>query len=158
MEDTFSKYLRLFGNILFSFIGFILVLASIFLLLRLGFGWLDGLSWFAYFYMLIILFIPAALFVSVFLIYFKRTVSHPSTIIRTISYVFFSVLLIGWGAALFVDLNSFFKNGSSDIDKYYSYNLLFLVINVASIFLIGIIQALSAEKEKDWMDKYNSQA
>ncbi len=154
MEDTFSKYLRLLGNIFFTFVVFIIAMAIILFSLRLMFGLLDQLPWFTYLYMLLMLLIPGALFISVLLIYFIRTKSHPSKVSRIVSYVIFSMLLLTWGVFLVIDLGTFFKNGYSDIGKYYSYNLLFLVVNVGSIFFTGVFQALSTQKEKDWMEKH----
>ena len=51
------------------------------------------------------------------------------------------------------DVVKFFTTQATDTDKYYSYNLLFLVCNGALIFLIGILQALTTEKEKNWMER-----
>ncbi len=154
MENTFSKYLRLFWNIFFTFVGFIIAMAIILFSLRVMFGLLDKLSWFTYLYMLLMLFIPGALFISVLLIYFVRTKTHPSKIARIVSNVIFSMLLLTWVVFLVIDLSAFFKEGSSDINRYQSYNLLFLVINVGLIFFIGVFQALSTQKEKDWMEKH----
>ncbi|MEN9964637.1 MAG: hypothetical protein RL582_1732, partial [Bacteroidota bacterium] len=35
-----------------------------------------------------------------------------------------------------------------------TYNLIPLFSTVALIFFMGVLQALTTEKEKDWMDKY----
>ncbi len=156
MEDNLSKYLRLFGNIFFTFVGFLLAFVLFFLALRLTVGWLDQMAWFASFYMLLILFLPAALFVSVFMIYFARTRSHPSKPVRVFSQMVFVAFIVGWAACFVLDVLGFYKHQSSDIDHYQSYGLWWLVANVASIFLIGIVQALSTEKEKDWLDKHRS--
>jgi phosphoglycerol transferase MdoB-like AlkP superfamily enzyme len=156
MEDNLSKYLRLFGNIFFTFVGFLVAFVLVFLALRFTVGWLDRIPWFAYFYMLLILFLPAALFVSVFVIYFLKTKSHPSKSVRIFSQIIFIAFILGWGVSFVLDILGFYKNQSSDIDHYYSYGLWWLVANVASIFLIGIVQALSTEKEKDWLEKHGS--
>ena len=46
-----------------------------------------------------------------------------------------------------------FKTASEEINRYYSFELFFLAGNVAIIFLIGILQALTTAREKDWMER-----
>ena len=157
MEDQFSKYLRLFGNIFFSAIGFIVLLVLLMFGLRLLFGVLDFMPWFSYLYKTLILLVPTCFFVSVFSIFFYRTKMHPSKAVRWISKgVFLSVILL-WMIVLVLDCKTFFKAGSAQIDQYNSFNLLFLVCNVGIIFLFGVIQALTTEKEVDWMEKHREE-
>ena len=59
-----------------------------------------------------------------------------------------------WIGLLVLDFINFLKNGYPDIDKYFSYQILVLSSSVAVIFFIGILQALTTAKEKDWMEKY----
>jgi hypothetical protein len=61
--------------------------------------------------------------------------------------------LLAWGIVLVLDLGTFFRTNAREIASFYSYNVIFLSLNVATIFLVGVMQALSAEKEKDWMEK-----
>jgi len=103
--------------------------------------------------MLFIIIVPASLFISIFVIYFKRTASHPSAGVRVISKSIFVLALILWAAAFIMDMVTFFKNGSREISNYYSYNIFLLAGSVATIFLIGVVQALSTTKEKDWIEK-----
>jgi hypothetical protein len=138
----------------FSLLGFILLLSILFWGIRLMFGALDSMSWFSYFYMIGMLLLPSSFFIFVYVVFFKRTRSHPSKPVRLISNLLFTVAISTWLVVLVADMISFFKMASKEISNYFSYNLLFLTINIATIFLIGVIQALTAEKEKDWMDKY----
>jgi hypothetical protein len=154
MEDQFSKYLRLFGNILFSFIGFILLSALLLLGLRFLMGALDYMSWFSYIYMCCMLLLPAGLFISVYMIFYKRTKNHPVKIVRLLSNLLFAVGILIWIVLLVIDFVNFFKNGYQDIGKYFSYQLLPLTSNVAVVFLTGVMQALTTAKEKDWMEKH----
>jgi len=154
MEDQFSKYLRLFGTIFFTFLGFIVAIALLLLGFRLLFGLVSYIPWFTYVYMIIILLVPPALFITVYLIYFKRTKVHPSRPVRLISYILFSVALIAWAFFLVGDMIRFFKSGYTSIDRYNCFNLLFLFCNVEGIFFIGVMQALTTAKEKDWMEKH----
>ncbi len=153
MGDQFGKFIRLFGNIFFSFIGFIVLISLLLLGLRFFMGALDYLSWFRYFYLSLMLMIPSVLFITVFLIFFKRTKFHPSKPVRIISDTIFVSAILSWFVVLILDSIQFLKHGYTDIDKYYSYNMLYLVINVATIFIVGIIQALTTAKEKDWMER-----
>lgn len=153
MEDTFGKYLRLFGTLFFTFIGFILAFALLLLGIKLFFGVLSFIPWFSYVYLILIIMFPTALFVSVYIIYFKRTGAHPSTVVKVLSYFLFVVALFSWGFFFVRDLRVFFKYYYNSIEHYDTYNLLFLASNVGLIFFIGVLQALSSEKEKDWMEK-----
>ena len=121
--------------------------------LKFIFGLLDKIPWFVFMYMMFIIMIPAALFITIFIIYFKRTPGHPSVVVRGISYSIFSIALLFWGAAFIWDMIEFFKKGSREISNYYSYNIFLLAASVAAIFLVGILQAFTTEKEKDWMEK-----
>ncbi len=153
MEDTFAKYLRLSGAIILTFLSFIAALVLIMLGLRFFFGMLNSISWFTYFYTVLVIMFPTCLFMSVYIIYFRRTKRHVSKPVRIISYIIFSIALALWLWFFISDLQVFFKYYYNSIGKYNTYNLLFLSCNVGCIFLVGIIQALSTEKEKDWMDR-----
>ena len=155
MEDRFSKYFHLTFNLFFTFLGFILSLLVLMLGLKYMFRLLDYIPWFVYVYMLFIIIVPASLFISIFVIYFKRTASHPSAGVRVVSKCIFVLALILWSAAFVMDMITFFKNGSREISNYYSYNIFLLAGSVATIFLIGVLQALSTDKEKDWIEKRN---
>ena len=152
MEDN-GKYLRLFGTLFFSFIGFIAAFVLLMLGIRLVFGMLVYIPWVSYVYLAFILIVPAALFVSGFIIYFRRTRTHPSKTMRGISYFIFSAALLIWGYVFISDMIVFFKHGYQAIEKYKSYEMIFLAANVACFFLVGIMQAFTTEKEKDWMER-----
>lgn len=153
MEDQQGKYIQLFGTIFFVFIGFIVSILLLLMGLRLLFGLLNYVPWFTYIYIVFILLVPSALFISVYLIYLKRSKFHPSKAIRIISNSFFILAIACWAFCLGRDMITFFQKGYTDIGRYFSYNMIFLVANVAGIFLIGIIQALTTAKEKDWMER-----
>lgn len=151
MQDSFGKYLRLFGTLFFTFIGFITALVLLLFGLRFFFGMLDHIPVFVYLYMVLILMFPTCLFMTAYIIYIRRTRTHPSKPVKIISYLIFSVALGFWGYFFVKDILVFAKYFYRTIDQYSTYNLLFLFLNVACIFLVGIIQALSMGKEKDWM-------
>ena len=153
MEDQQGKYLRLFGTMFFVFIGFIVSILLVLTGLRFFFGLFKFIPWFTYIYIVFILLVPSALFISVYLIYFKRSKFHPSKSVRIISNVFFITALACWAFCLGRDMITFFQKGYTDIGRYFSYNMIFLVANVAGIFLTGVLQALTTAKEKDWMER-----
>jgi hypothetical protein len=153
MEDRYTKYFNLSLKLFFTFLAFIITFILVLLGLRLMFGLLDQIPWFVLIYMLFIVMVPAALFISIFLIYFRRTKFHPSAVVRAISYTVFSIALVAWAGLFVMDLIHFFKKESREIGGYYSYNIFLLTGSVVLIFLVGILQALSTAKEKDWMAK-----
>lgn len=153
MEDRFSKYFQLTFNLFFTFLGFILALVLVMLGLKYMLRFLDYIPWFVYIYTLFIIVVPGALFLSIFTIYVKRTAVHPSAVVKWISYVIFAIALLGWFTFFVLDMITFIKTGSRQIGSYYSYNIFLLAGSVATVFLVGVLQALSTEKEKDWMEK-----
>lgn len=153
MRNRTSNFIMLFGSLFFSIIGALITLVVIFLLIRLFFGVLSYIPWITYVYVLVILLFPAVILLSVFYIFFKRTLKYPIPVVKWISLTFFSLVIIAWIVVLIADLTLFFKKGFSEIDPYYSYNVLFLFVNIAGIFLIGTLQALALPAEKDWMEK-----
>lgn len=153
MEDQFGKYLRLFGTIFFTVLGFLLALVLLMLGIKLLFGLMAYIPWSVYIYMLFIILVPASVFIPVYLVYFTRTKTHPHKTVRIISFIFFSLAIMAWMVSLVSDLVTFFKHAYPSIGMYRSYDMLFLAANVAGIFLTGVMQALTTGKEKDWMER-----
>lgn len=153
MESNYSKYLRLFGNIFFLFLGFVVAFILIIVAFRLLFGLLSYIPWLRVIYMLFILLVPVCVFGTAFTVFFKRTATHNSRSIKIISYILFSAILASWVFFTGYDLVTFFKFQYNSIDKYYTYNLLFLSINIFVLFGVGVMQALSTPKEVDWMQR-----
>lgn len=156
MEDRFGKYLRLFGSIFFLVIGFIIAFILVLLGIKLLFGLLSYIPWFTYIYIIFIILVPSSLFMTVFIIYFKRTSFHPNKLIRYISYFLFSALLIAWVVFLFLDMKIFYEHAYLSIGMYHSYDMIFLIANVACIFIVGVMQAFTTKKEVDWMERVSS--
>lgn len=154
MEDKFARYLQLSNRLVISLVAFVVTLIALLYGLRLAFGLLDSMPWFAYLFTLFIIMVPTILFITVFLIYFSRTKQHPSVGIRYLSWGLFIAALLVWVYFLVTDFITFFKTGSQQIGNYHSYSVIFLAGSVALIFIVGIIQALSTPKEKDWMEKH----
>ena len=153
MEDKFAKYLQLSNRLIITLVASVAALILLLYGLRLAFGLLDSIPWFVYIFTLFIIMVPTLLFITVFLIYFSRTRQHPSAGVRYLSWSLFVVALIVWFYFLVTDLITFFKTGSQSINNYNGYSVLFVSGSIALIFIVGIIQALSTPKEKDWIEK-----
>ena len=153
MEDKFAKYLQLSNRLVIILVAFVVSLIVLLYGLRLAFGILDSMPWFVYGFTLFIIMVPTLLFITVFLIFFSRTRRHPSASVRYLSWGLFTAALATWAFFLVSDFITFFKTASQDIGLYRSYSMIFLAGSVALIFIVGIIQALSTPKEKDWMQK-----
>ena len=153
MQQDQGKYLRLFGMLFFTFIGFIVAFVLLMLGIKLFFGLLSYIPWFTYVYMLFLLIVPASLFITAYIYYYRKTTRHPSKPVRIISYVIFCLALIVWGTLFTMDMISFFTHFYNTIGEYYTYDIFFLAGNVALFFLIGIMQAFTTEKEKDWRER-----
>jgi hypothetical protein len=153
MEDKFSKYLQLSMNIFLLFIGLLVGAVALLFGLKYLMGALDYLPWFSYLFAIFIILVPSVLMITIFLIFFKRTKSHPSPVAKWISLLLFSIAILGWAYFLVMDVIYFFKTGSREVGKFNSYNVVYLAASVATIFLVGVLQALSTEKEKDWLEK-----
>lgn len=148
-----GKYIKLFGLLAGTFFSFILALVLFFLFMKFVFGLLPYISWIEYLYMVIIIAVPATLFITIFWIFFGRTKRFNPKSLRYIFLTIFVALIITWAVLFVMDIVSFFKFEKTDIKDYISFNMYFLSINVAVIFLIGIIQALTAPKKEEWFDK-----
>jgi hypothetical protein len=148
-----GKYIRLFGTIFFSFLGFIAAFALLMVALKYTFRMLDHIPWFSLLFTLFIVCVPAVLFITVFLIYIQHTKPHPSKAVRIFSYLIFSIALAAWAYFWVLDIILFFKYHYNSIGEYHSFNLAFLAGNVATLFFIGIVQALNTKTELGWMEK-----
>lgn len=153
MEDKFAKYLQLSNRLVITLVCFVAAVLLLLFGLRLAFGLLDSIPWFKYLFTLFIIMVPTLLFITIFLIYFSRTKKHPVAWVRYLSWSLFVAALLVWSYFLVTDFITFFKTMSQDIGTYHSYSRWFLAGSVALIFIVGIIQALSTEKEKDWLEK-----
>ena len=156
MEDRFGKFLRLFGSIFFLGIGIILAFVLVLLGIKLLFGLMSYIPWFTYVYIIFIILVPSALFIPAYIVYFKRTNAHPNKAVRWVSHFLFSAALIAWAVFLFLDIVIFYKHAYSSIGMYHSYDMIFLISNVACFFLVGVMQAFTTNKEVDWMERKSS--
>jgi hypothetical protein len=94
-----------------------------------------------------------AVFMSVYFIFFKRTKKHPSKAVKIISQIVFVAGFLTSLVVLIFDMISFFTKFNTDITGYHGLSLTYLAGNVAGLFFIAIVQALTTGKEVDWMDR-----
>jgi hypothetical protein len=152
MEEN-GKYLRLIGRIGLLFITFFVALFILIYTLRFLFGVLDFVPWFSLLFALFIICVPVAIFLTVYYIFYHHTKGHVSKATRIFSYVVFAVMSAMWLYFIVLDFGIFYKYQHRDIAHYNTYNIAFLAGNVGVIFFIGMIQALTTQKEVDWMDR-----
>lgn len=156
MEDTLSKYIRLFAFLLLTAIGVIALLALLLMLLKAFYGIVDSFSAFTYAYKLLIMSLPMIILTSAFVVFIQRVSFHPVRWVRFISRLL-SMAVIGMMAYFYVlDLISFYHNqANTPASVYSSYDLTFLTISIGTLFLLGVLQALTLPTEKDWMERGN---
>jgi hypothetical protein len=122
------------------------------------------LSWVTYVFKLVIIALPALLFISVYLIFYKRTVSFHSRPVRILSHTLFIAAIISWIYAYVMDLIFFSKMSvvspaaGNSISEYLSYNTWFITTHISFLFLTGVLQALTSPPEADWMERGGNSA
>ena len=92
MDDKFLKYSKLYGYIFFALFAFVIAVA---LLIATFYGFSKILSSrpVDVAFELIVIAIPAIVFSTAYIIFFKRTKSHPNKVVKYISYVLFIAAL-----------------------------------------------------------------
>lgn len=152
MEDRFLKYSKLYILIFFLFLAVPVMLA---LLVAAFYGISKVVSSNAadLIFGLGMITLAPALFSSVYLVFFKRTKRHPSAIVRIISKILFLLGIVCSITVLVIDIITFFSKYEIDITAYKCFSLAYLAGNVGMIFLIGIMQAFTTQKEVDWMER-----
>ena len=64
--------------------------------------------------------------------------------------------LIVWIGFWGMDVYGFTKVQPNTVDGYYSFDVAFLASQIGMLIMISVIQALTAPREKDWMDRQGS--
>ena len=152
MEDKFVKYSKLYVLIFLLFLS-VPVIFGILIASFYGISSIISSRPVDMIFGLVEVVIPSAIFSTAFLIFFKRTKRHPSKIVRGISYFLFVVALAACAYFLVLDIIDFFTIKGQNITDYYAYSLPFLAGNIGGLFVIGLLQAFTTEKEVDWMDR-----
>jgi hypothetical protein len=152
MDDKFLKYSKLYAYIFFALFIFVLGVGLLIATLY-GFSKVISSHPVDVAFELIVIAIPAIVFSTAYIIFFKRTKTHPNKPVKYISYVLFITALCYCAIGLFWTIKDYFTLKSSSIADYHTFKLVFLAGNVALLFIIAIMQALSTEKEVDWMER-----
>ncbi|MBK8608682.1 MAG: hypothetical protein IPL84_01665 [Chitinophagaceae bacterium] len=152
MDDRFTKYSKLYLLIFLMFLSVPVVLAII-IAAFYGISKLVSSSIVDIIFGLGIVTLAPALFSTVYVIFFKRTKTHPVAAVRAISKTVFVVGIAVSVVVLVIDMIAFFTKFNIDIAGYRSFSLAYMAGNVALLFLIAIIQAFTTKKEVDWMDR-----
>jgi hypothetical protein len=154
MDDRFTKYSKLYFLIFLLFLAvpvvFGLVMGTFY-----GFSKLISSRPVDLIFELIVITIPSVIFATVDVIFLKRTKYHPSKIIKIISQVLFIIGIAYCIIVLSVDIFAYFNKRYHNITDYKNFSLLFLTGNIATLFLIAILQAFTTKKEEDWLEKRN---
>lgn len=150
-EEKVGRYIRLFGNIFFSFVFFLLFLVAIFFIIKFAFGFLDSFSFTEIFFRSVMILAPGIFFISVVLYYWKRTKKVISPAAKYISMAIFVVILCAWAYSMVNDMITFSKHGYDDIKRYFSFSLTMLAGSIGLILFIGVMQALAEPEEEDWL-------
>ncbi len=152
-NDTVAKYIRLFGTIFLTMIGFVLSLVLLLLFFNLFFGLLNKFSVTEFIFNLIIIVLPACFFITICIYYWKRTKKFPIKLVKYISYFIFCVMIGTWAFALVKDVINYFRLGAAQLSNFQSFELYMLAGSVFLIFLTGILQALALPDEGDWISR-----
>jgi hypothetical protein len=152
MDDKFLKYSKLYLYIFLAAFAFVL---GVGLLIGLFYGFSKVVSSHPVdvAFELIVIGIPTIIFSTAYIIFFKRTKTHPSKIVQYISYTLFIAALIYCGVGLFWSIKDYFLLKRSVISQYHTFTLPYLAGNVGLLFIIAIMQALTTEKEVDWRER-----
>lgn len=152
MDDRFTKYSKLYLLIFLMFLS-VPVFIGVFVAVMYGFFSLVPVKPASMLYELLIISLAPSVFAAVYFIFFKRTKKHPSAIVKGISYIMFAIGFTSCIIVLALDYKSFFNNAVFGAGGYYSFGILFLAGNIASLFIIALLQALTTNKEEDWLEK-----
>ena len=140
MEDRFIKYSKLYALIFLLFLS-VPVLLGLAIAAFYGISKLVSSTIADIVFGLGVVSLAPAVFMTVYYIFFKRTKKHPVASVRLISKIIFVAGLLISLIVLVIDMISFFTKFNTDIGGYYGLSLTYLAGNVATLFLIAIIQA-----------------
>ena len=152
MEDRFLKYSKLYILIFLLFLA-IPVILGLLIATFYGISKVVSSNVVDVIFGLGVITLAPALFSSVYVVFFKRTKQHPSAIVRSISKLLFVLGIVCSVTILVIDIITFFNKYDIDITSYRCFSLAYLAGNVGMIFLVGIIQAFTTQKEVDWMER-----
>jgi hypothetical protein len=105
---------------------------------------------------MLLLSIPTIIFVFAYVVFFIRTrTNHPVVAVKYFSLAVFIAAIIFCIVGFIWALQTYQGKPINGIDKYYTFTLPYLTGNIVTLFVIGIIQALTMPAEEDWLTKHN---
>jgi len=152
MEDRFIKYSKLYALIFLLFLSVPVILGLV-IAVFYGISKLVSSSIADIVFGLSLVTLGPALFSAVYVIFFKRTKTHPVAAVRVVSKALFVIGIVISAVVLVNDMRTFFTKFITDISGYWSYSLVYMAGNIAVLFLVAIVQAFTSSKEVDWMDR-----
>ena len=152
MEDKFLKYTKLYILLFLMFLS-VPVLIALLIGTFYGLSKIISSSPVDILFQLLVISMPAAVFCTAYTIFFKRTGKHPLASVRIISKTLFTIGFVSSLVFLILDIISFFRHRGGDITDLRCFDMVFLALNIGGLFLIALLQALTTEKEKDWLQK-----
>ena len=152
MEDRFAKFSKLYLLIFLLFLS-VPVILGIFAAIFYGFSKLISSHPVDLVFELLVITIPSSIFSTAYFIFFKRTKSHPAKAVKIISQVVFIIGIICCAVILTKDIIDYFTKSFYNITDYKNFSLAFIAGNVATLFIIALLQALTTNKEVDWVEK-----
>lgn len=152
-----KSYIKLLGLILGSAIAFLIAVAAIFFLLRFSSAMFDKIPWAPTIYIIILLLLVPVVFGLLYYYLIRRSLRHPSKLLGIISATLFGLAFITLLITLGRDFMFLTKGFQPDINKYWTYEIFFLVGHGFLIFLLVLIQAAALPEEQDWIDKYRKE-
>ena len=152
MEDKFLKYTKLYILLFLMFLS-VPVLIALLIGTFYGLSKIISSSPVDILFQFLVISMPAAVFCTVYTIFFKRTLKHPSAPVRIISMILFTIGFVCSVVFLILDMLSFIRHRGGDVTDLRCFGGVFLALNIGGLFLIAIFQAFTTEKEKDWLEK-----
>lgn len=152
MEDKFTRYSKLYV-LIFLLILSIPIGIGLIIALCFGVSKLVSSAPVDIVYELLIISLPATIFSTAYIIFYKRTKTHPVSTVRIISRIFFAIGLLISFFFLVLDIKKYLTIGGHDINGFLSFSIPFLAGNIGGLFLIALMQAFTTQKEKDWLER-----
>ena len=153
-----DRYIKLMTLLLSGFIGFIVLLATIFFILKLCSITLFYIPGFDHLFQFIVIIIPYLIFfMGYYYLYSKIPLSKSKTgaIIGRIFIVVGSLLC---AATMVIATLTLFGVHKSFLLTYQDNSQYGWILQVVILFITALIIASGDEKEQDWMDKNNQQS
>jgi hypothetical protein len=156
--DKFDKYFWLLALIIGSFLGFLILAVSLFFILKLFSITVFSIPGIDKAYQFLVVFIPYLIFFSGY--YYLHKKIHLSTKMysRILSMLFLVAGSLICVVSLVLSMLSSFKVKNEWLRLYGEHSHYSFIVQIILLFATALIIATGDPKEKDWMEKHNTQA